>query len=148
MLRALTLIAMLAFGLPLHAQSWEAVRGLKPGDRVKVTDNAGKEYQGAVHAVSGDAISLETRSGEVVFEKAKVRKVQVRSTTRRVRNLIIGAAIGVAVGVTVDSTLGAYLRNESGETDGVRALSYLAPIGIFGGIGAAPAAYATIYRWR
>lgn len=146
--RALTQIALIACGLPLFAQSWDAVRGLKPGDRVKVSDNAGKEYQGAVRAVSADTIALETGSGQVAIEKAKVRKVKVRSSTRRVRNVIIGAAIGVAVGVTVDSTLGVYFRNEAGETDGARALTYVAPIALFGGLAAIPAAYATIYRSR
>jgi hypothetical protein len=141
-------LALLAFGLPLYAQSWDALRGLKQGDRVKVLDNAGKEHEGAFQAVSADAVSLETRTGEVAIEKAKVRRVQVRAGRRRVRNLIIGAAIGVAVGVAVDSTLGAYFRNETGETSGARAITYIAPIAIFGGVAAALPAYATIYRSR
>jgi hypothetical protein len=142
------LIAWLAFGIPLCAQSWDTLRGLKQGERVKVLDNAGQEHTGAFRAVSADAVSLEAGAGEVAIEKAKVRRIQVRARRRRVRNLIIGAAIGVAVGVTVDSTLGAYFRNESGETAGARAITYIAPIAILAGLAAALPAYATVYRSR
>jgi hypothetical protein len=48
------------------------------------------------------------------------------------------------VAVTVDQTLGTYLRNE-GVNNG-RAITYIAPIGLFGGIGAALSSYKTIYR--
>ena len=62
------------------------------------------------------------------------------------RNVLIGAGIGVALGVTIDQTLGAYFRNEAGENDGARALTYIAPIAIFSAIGAALPSYRTIYR--
>jgi hypothetical protein len=141
-------LALVAFGLSLHAQSWDALGGLKQGDRVKVLDSTGQEHEGAFRAVSADAVALEDRTGEVSIEKTKVRRVQVRANRRRARNLLIGAAIGVAVGVTVDTTLGAYFRNETGETGGARALTYIAPTAIFGGIAAALPAYATVYRSR
>jgi hypothetical protein len=53
---------------------------------------------------------------------------------RRVRNFVIAAAIGLAMGVTVDQTLGAYLRNETGDSH--RAVTYIAPIALFGGVAA------------
>jgi len=142
------ILVLLACGLPLCGQSWETLRGLKPGERVKVQDSAGQEYSGTLRTVSADAISVETGKGEVAIEKAKVRTVKVRSSGRRVRNLVIGAAIGVAIGVTVDNTLGTYMRNEAGEEAGTRAATYIAPIAVFGGIGAALPGYRTIYRAR
>jgi len=145
-LSAYAILAVLGAGLSAPAQPWETLRALKPGDQVKVQESGGREHSGAFRAVSADAISLAEGKGEVAIEKAKVRTVKVRANGRRVRNLLIGAAIGVAVGATVDNTLGAYFRNESGETSGARALTYLAPIAIFAGIGAAPPGYRTVYK--
>jgi hypothetical protein len=142
------IVAVVAAGLPVSAQSWETLRGLKPGDRVKVQETGGQEHSGALRAVSADAISVAGGNGEVAIEKARVRTVKVRASGRRVRNLLIGAAIGVAVGITVDNTLGTYFRNESGQTDGARAVTYIAPIAILGGIGAALPAYRTVYKAR
>ncbi|HLY19869.1 MAG TPA: hypothetical protein VKR61_21730 [Bryobacteraceae bacterium] len=140
------ILALLAAGLSLQAQPWDALRALGAGDRIKVTDNAHREYQGTFQASSDRAISLETRKGPVEIERARVRRVELRSSSRRLRNVVIGVGIGVAVGVAVDQTLGTFLRNETG--DDKRALMYVAPIGLFGGIGAALPAYRTIYRAR
>jgi hypothetical protein len=128
------------------AQSWETLQRLKPGDRVKVQETGGQEHSGTLRAVSADAITLAGAKGNVAIEKARVRRVKVRAGSRRVRNLLIGAAVGVAVGAVVDNTLGTYFRNEIGEPTGARALTYIVPIAIFGGIGAAFAGYRTVYQ--
>ena len=145
---AIPILLLLCGGLSLEAQSWDTLRALKPGDHIKVIDSAAATHTGVFSAFSADAISLTTGAGELAIERARVRRVQVRSGSRRGRNAIIGAAIGVALGATVDQTLGAYFRNEAGETSGARAITYVAPIAIFGSLGAAFPAYRTIYRAR
>lgn len=134
--------------LHLAAQSWDGLSQLRPGDKIRVLEIAGAERKGAFSSFTPQAIALRTDSGEISVERSRVRRIQVRSSNRRIRNLAIGAAIGVAVGVTVDQTLGAYLRNEAGESSGTRAVTYIAPIGLFGGIAAALPAYRTVYRTR
>jgi hypothetical protein len=142
-----TLILLLLPALHLYAQqSWDALRQLKPGVRVRVLEIVGTEHKGAFGGVSADAITLQTGTGEAMVERSLVRRVQIPSGARRVRNVVIGAAIGVAVGVTVDQTLGSYFRNESGETAGARAVTYIAPTGLFGGIAAAMGSWQTVYR--
>ncbi len=146
-LRACAILALLACGVPVRAQSWDALRELRPGDQVKILDAAGNENKGAFAAFANDSVSVRSGRGSVVaVERARVHRVQVRSRSRRVRNALIGAAIGVAVGVAVDQTLGAYLRNETGESG--RAVTYIAPIALFGAVAAAMPAYRTIYRAR
>jgi hypothetical protein len=140
------LLAFVACVVPLWAQPWDTLRGLKTGESVRVTDTAGQQYRGSFSAVSGDSLTIRTGDGEHSLEMAKVRLVKVRSTSRRIRNLLIGIGIGVATGVAVDQTLGAYMRNETGDSG--RPLMYLAPIGLFGGIGGAIPAYRTVYRVR
>jgi hypothetical protein len=142
--RLLLFLLLFVGSLPLYAQSWEDLRGLKTGDRIRVRDTAGREHKGKFAAVSAEAISLQTEEGSTMIERPRVERVRVSSGSRRIRNTVIGAAVGVAVGVAVDQTLGTRLRNE-GNGSG-RAATYLAPIGIFGGLGAARSAWRTAYR--
>jgi hypothetical protein len=137
-------LAVLLGAFPLSAQSWDAVRGLQKGDRVKVLERDGTEHKGAVTSVTPEAVSLATGTTQVSVDRPRVKRVQLHSPSRRVRNIAIGAGIGLALGVVVDQTVGAYLRNESSSTG--RPWSYIVPIGLFGGIGAALSPYRTIYN--
>jgi hypothetical protein len=148
MTRLLPLLTLFALLAPLQAASWDELRGLRSGETVKVMDTAGKEYRGTFRSVSPESITIQTEQGEQAIGRRQVRRVRVRSSSRRIRNLLIGAAVGVAIGATIDQTLGVYFRNESNQTAAARAVTYIAPIGIFGGIGAALPGYRTIYKNR
>lgn len=143
MTRFLVLIACV---LPVFAQSWEPVRALAPGARVRVREIGGVEHKGNVTAVTPDAITIATGAASVSMERTKVGRVQVHGKSRRARNMAIGAAVGAGVGLAMDQTFGQYFRNEG--ADNHRAITYLAPIGIFTAIGAALSPYQTIYRTR
>jgi hypothetical protein len=138
------LFAGVVCGTAVHAQTWDTVRALQTGAPVKVLETGGAEHKGTLAAVGADSVTVRTGKTEVAVERSRVRRVQVRSGARRARNIAIGAGVGLAVGLVVDGTLGAYLRNESG--DQARPLFYVAPIGLFGGIGAALSPYRTVYR--
>lgn len=138
------LLAVVVCALPVHAQSWEDVRALHSGDRVKVRETNGEEHKGTVTAVTPDAISLAAGKTQVAVDRARVNRVQLHSGSRRARNIAIGVGVGLAVGIVADQTIGAYLRNESGDEG--RALMYVAPIGLFGAIGTVLSPYRTIYR--
>jgi len=139
------ILAMVLGCVTVSAQSWESLSSVQ-GQHVKVLDRSGEERRGVCESVGADAITIQTGKSQVSIERGKVRRVQVKSGTRRVRNIAIGAAIGLAVGVTIDQTVGTYLRNEVGDSG--RPAMYLAPIGLFGGIGAALSPYRTVYKVR
>ena len=142
--RAIVIILSLAC-TPLAGQSWDSLRGVQ-GQHVKVIEINGEQRKGICDSVSPDSITLQIGTTRTPIERTRVRRVQVRSGMRRVRNIVIGAAIGVAVGLTVDQTVGTYLRNETGDSG--RGITYAAPIVVFGGIGAALPGYRTVYRLR
>jgi hypothetical protein len=142
------LLALIVCALPLLAQSWDPVRSLAAGAQVKVRETSGTEHKGTVTAVTPDAVSISTKGGAVSVERSRVNRVQIHRSSRRPRNIAIGAAIGFAVGLTIDQTLGTYLRNESNESSAARAVTYIAPIGIFGALGATFSSYRTIYQVR
>ena len=148
MSRITVVAVLLACGLSLQAQTWDVLRGLGPGDRIKVVETTHQEHKGTFTASSERGISLETGKGVVEIERARVHRVEIRAGSRRVRNILIGVGIGLAVGVAVDQTAGTYLRNEIGENGGARALTYAVPIALFAGIGAALSPYRMIYRAR
>jgi hypothetical protein len=102
---------LLVCGLSLQAQSWDALHGLVPGDKITVVDTAHEAHKGAFTAVSERGISLESGGRVLEIERPRVHRVQVRASSRRVRNMLIGAGIGLAVGVLVDQTAGRYFRN-------------------------------------
>ena len=137
---------LLAAVAPLCAQSWDALRALKSGDRIRIQEIDGTSHDGTFVALTETSISVRTKQSEAAVERSRTRRVQIRSGARRARNFAIGAAIGLAVGVVADQTLGTYLRNESNESSGTRAVTYIAPIGLFGALGGAFPAYRTIYK--
>jgi hypothetical protein len=143
-----TILLLLACAIPLRSQSWDSLRSLKSGERVYVLDSSGKEHKGTFSRVSDEAIAFTEGKSEISLQRARVRRVRIPSSSRRLRNTLIGVGIGVAVGVTTDQTLGSYLRNESAESTGARALTYVAPIALFGGIAAALPGRKTVYRAR
>ncbi|PYT16240.1 MAG: hypothetical protein DMG59_11005 [Acidobacteria bacterium] len=140
------IVGLLACGLLVSAQSWDTLRRLNPGDRVKVRDVSGQEHKGAFVSLSADNISITTGKSEMAIERSRVRRVELRSGSRRARNAMIGAGIGFAIGLIVDQTAGAYFRNEFSEGSGARAITYIAPTALFGGVGGAFPAYRTVYR--
>ncbi len=137
-------LGLLVFGFPLSAQSWDSLNVLKPGDHVAIQYMDGKESHGSFKAVTPEAVMLTSET----VERARVRRVKVRAKSRRLRNALIGAAIGVALGAVIDGTVGAYMRNEVGESGSVRVAGYALPIAAFAGIGAALPGYRTVYRAR
>jgi hypothetical protein len=137
---------ILTCSLALNAQSWDRLRELKPGERVKVLETAGQEHQGTFRGATADAVQIGTDKSELTIERARVKRVQVRSNARRARKAAILGGIGLAIGVTVDQTLGVRLRNEGDSTG--RAAMYAVPIGLLGGIGASFPGYDTVYKAR
>src|SRR5438045_939983 len=77
------LFGVIVCALPIQAQSWDVVRGLQPGERVKVREIGGKERKGTVVAVTPEAISLTTGKTPVSLDRSRVKRVQIHSATRR-----------------------------------------------------------------
>jgi hypothetical protein len=133
--------AGLAFAAP---KSWDNLGRLQAGAKIEVVTAHGSD-RGAFASFSNEAIVVRTNRGERSFPRNEVLRVVSREKSRRVRNLLIGIGVGAAIGLVTDSTLGAYLRNES-NPEGARALIWTLPIGFCGAIGAAIPSYPAVYR--
>ena len=141
------LIALASVWLVLAApasKTWESLGQLKSGAPIEVvtTDRAEK---GEFVSSSTESLTIQTRRGERKFLRPEVVRVVSRTQSRRIRNVLIGVGAGAAIGLATDQTLGTYLRNES-NPDNARALIWILPIALCGGIGAAFSSYPVIYR--
>ena len=56
---------------------------------------------GTFISFSEEAISLRTREGDLTVRRPDVRRVSLREHSKRLRNVLIGAAIGAGAGVAV-----------------------------------------------
>jgi len=139
-------LMLVTFLAPLMGQSWDSLRSLPPGAQVWVLDSTGQDHRGKFSSISDTALTIETGHGQDAIDRTRVRRVVTRGPSRRLRNTLVGAGIGLGVGLLADATLGQYLRNEPGESSGTRALTYIAPIGVFGAIGASLPGRRTVYK--
>jgi hypothetical protein len=141
------LIALASVGLVVAApasKTWESLGQIHSGAPIEVftSDRAEK---GDFVSSSTESLTIHTRRGEQRFLRSEVVRVVSRTQSRRMRNVLIGVGVGAAIGLVTDSTLGAYLRNES-NPPGARPLIWALPIALCGGIGAAFPSYPAIYR--
>ncbi len=124
--------------------SWDNLKQLKPGQRVKVVDKQMKTLKGEFVSFTDEAISLREKNGEQSVERAKVVRVSVRDTSHRTRNMLLGAAIGGGIAVAATIVPLAANSNE-GNSCGVCVAGIAAGFGGGAALGAIPG-NRTVYR--
>jgi len=134
-----------------YAQSndrWNRVTGIVVQTPVRVRTFDGAEYKGRLAAVTVDSIRVAVTAQETTIARKDVRRVQVRSGMRRVRNMLIGGGIGLAAGIVAAfGTCPSCVGETSAESFQNRlGLGGLAGAGIGGGLGAIGPPYKTIYK--
>src|SRR3990170_999623 len=108
------LIALLApaFGFSQEARdSWDSLKQLQPGHKIKIVDMSLKSWDGRLLSVSDEAITIreKQKQQEITVERAKVFRVTDLQRSRRARSALIGLAIGASLGAVV----GALFRDEA-----------------------------------
>ncbi len=124
--------------------SWENLRTLRAGQQIEVIQSDLRSQRGTFLNVSEEAVSLKVSTDTVSIPREQVMRVSSREKSKRLRNILIGAAAGTAAGFG----LGAWVNSkasESGENLG-RFIGFLAGVGSGAGIGAAIPGSQTIYR--
>lgn len=142
------LILVPALALAESAQdSWDNLRQLQPGQKVEVVDAKMKTFKGEFVSFTEEAISLREGGTEQSVERTNVVRVSVRDTSKRTRNLIIGAAIGAGAGLAISLPVNAINSNEGGGCAGCVAGLTAALAGAGAGLGAIPG-NRTVYRTK
>ena len=126
--------------------NWENLRSLRAGQKVEVFLNDLRSQRGEFLEVSHDAVSLKVENDTLRIPREQVLRVSTREKSKRLRNILIGAAIGTAAGFGAGAWVDSR-ASESGENLG-RFIGFLAGVGGGAGIGAAIPGNQTIYRAR
>jgi hypothetical protein len=149
--QVLGVIASLFCGQASWAQttaesSWENLRSLRVGQQIEVFQKDLRSQRGEFVEVSKEAVSLKVANDTVRILRERVLRVSTREKSKRLRNILIGAAIGTAAGFGAGAVVDSK-ATESGENLG-RFIGFLAGVGGGAGIGAAIPGDQTIYRTR
>jgi hypothetical protein len=126
--------------------SWENLQALRAGQRVEVFQTDLRSQRGKFLEVSDGALSLKVKNDTLTIPREKVLRVSTREKSKRLRNILIGAAVGTAIGLGIGAWVDSQ-ASESGENLG-RFIGFLVGVGSGAGIGAAIPGDRTIYRVR
>jgi hypothetical protein len=74
--------------------NWDNLKGLAPGDAIRIVLNDKKSYKAKFQSVSDEAIVVRLVTGEQTFTRESVLRVSTKGKSHRLRNALIGAAAG------------------------------------------------------
>lgn len=127
--------------------SWDPVTSLTKGEKIEVTKKAGGAIQGQLINATPDALSVQTKQGEVTIPRPEIATVGTKPKASNTGK-IIGTAIGAAGGLAAGAALGTRLANE-GQADKAAITAAGTAIGAAIGLGlgwASNGGYRTIYK--
>ena len=81
--------------------SWQTLSQLKAGSKVEVVETNLKSTRGALVSISEGSIVVKVKRSDVTVERAMVMRVSVRDTSKRSRNMLIGALAGAGAGLAI-----------------------------------------------
>jgi len=109
--------------------NWDNLKGLTPGDDIRIVLNDKKTYRAKFQSVSEEAIVVRLGTGDQTFTRESVLRVSTKVKSHRLRNAGLGTAVGVGLGaITAASTS----RNDSE----ARAIGWAVLPPAFGAVGA------------
>jgi hypothetical protein len=93
----------LLFTLSLGAQpaDWSNLESIAHGAEIRVDISRQRPVQGSLQAVTADAVTLNSPSGQQTLGRSEVLQVSLKKTSHRKRNALIGLAGGVGVGAGI-----------------------------------------------
>jgi hypothetical protein len=95
--------------------SWDNLKSLTPGQKIRVEMNNGKSYQGEFGSLSDDGIALRQPAGEETLARQDISRIsRMIGQNHRRRNALIGAAIGACLGLTAGLTADHIIWNSIG----------------------------------
>ena len=90
--------------------NWDNLKGLTPGDDIRIVLNDKKTYRAQFQSVSEESIVVRLGTGDQTFTRESILRISTKGKSHRLRNAGLGAAMGVGLGaITAASTS----RNDS-----------------------------------
>lgn len=141
--------ALLAAILPLQPclaadpQDWGGLSQIGKGEKVQIVKRDLKTVNGRFESFSQDAVVVNRKGSSIAVPRLDVHRVTISGRSKRLRNLVIGAAAGAGTGLLI----GQIITRE--RHDDWQTIAYFCTVvGLGGGtaIGAAFPSHPTVYR--
>lgn len=102
-------LLLLGIALPAVAQStnWRSVQALSAGAEVRVQLSKSGAVQGKLESVSDAAVVVNGKSGQQMFARDEVTRVETKKQGHRGRHTLIGLGIGAAGGLAAGAAVDA-----------------------------------------
>ena len=139
---ALALVTVLATAAHAEAQTAasfdELPLVLRPGDRVTVTDDSGRNLTGRIIDLSPSTLSLEARGARLDLRAAEVSFIRQRRPDPLRNGALIGLGVGAIPAAYLSWLAHSYAQSEGGESAaaGVAGWSLVVAAGIGAGVDA------------
>jgi len=91
--------------------SWDVLKGLAPGDEIKIAVKNGKSETGTLRGVTEDGIVLRLTAENRLFERQRISAVFTKHEGHRARHALIGALAGAGAGLAIGAVGDARDRN-------------------------------------
>src|SRR2546421_10827621 len=91
--------------------SWDNLKGLAPGDEIKIAVKNGKSETGTLRGVTEDGIVLRLTAENRLFERQSISAVFTKHEGHRARHAMIGLLVGAGAGLAFGAVADARDRN-------------------------------------
>jgi hypothetical protein len=91
----------LASDRQMHKANWDNLKGLAPGEEIKIAVKHGNSETGTLRGVTENGIVLRRGTGNRLFEKESISAVFTKHEGHRAGHALIGALVGAGAGMTV-----------------------------------------------
>jgi hypothetical protein len=81
--------------------NWTILKGLAPGDEIKVAVKSGKSETGTLRGVTEDGIVLRLTAENRLFERQSISAVFAKREGHRARHALIGTLAGLGAGLAI-----------------------------------------------
>jgi hypothetical protein len=132
------------FAFAADPQTWSRVLSLPSGERIEVISHKLKKTEGEFVSANMDSVQLRSASAVLSIPRPEVFRISRKGHSKRLRNVLLGAAVGAGVGLVIGAA-----KDASYSEDGEHlAKMLITPIGagLGAAVGSALPAFETIYR--
>ena len=100
-----------ASALQTRKANWDNLKGLAPGDEIKIAVKNGKSETGTLRGVTEDGIVVRLASENRLFERQSISAVFTKHEGHRARHALIGTLVGAGAGLAIGAVSDARDRN-------------------------------------
>jgi hypothetical protein len=91
--------------------NWDVLKGLAPGDEIKIAVKNHKSETGTLRGVTEDGVVLRLTAENRLFERQSISAVFEKGEGHRARHALIGALVGAGAGLAMGAVSDARDRN-------------------------------------